>query len=72
MDRYYPDGDKTDISIVNAYTAAQMLVRVLQQCGNDLTRANVIMQAASLRDLELGMLLPGIVVNTAQGGGPPF
>ena len=72
MDRYYPDGDKTDISIVNAYTAAQLLVRVLQQCGNDLTRANVMMQAARLRELEFGMLLPGIVVNTAPNDFAPI
>ena len=72
MNRYYPDGDKTDIGIVNVYTAAQMLVRVLQQWGNDLTRANVMTQAASLRGLELGMLLPGIVVNAASDDFAPI
>jgi branched-chain amino acid transport system substrate-binding protein len=38
---------------------------VLKQCGDDLTRANVMRQAANLKDLELGMLLPGIKINTA-------
>jgi branched-chain amino acid transport system substrate-binding protein len=65
MDRYFPAGDRTDINIVNAYTAAQLVVRVLQQCGNDLERTNIMRQAASLRNVELPMLLPGIVVNTA-------
>jgi branched-chain amino acid transport system substrate-binding protein len=43
---------------------AQTLVQVLKQCGNDLSRANVMKQAASLKDFELPMLLPGIKINT--------
>ena len=46
------------------YTVAQGLVQVLKQCGDDLTRENVMKQAASMKDLELGGLLPGIKVNT--------
>ncbi len=44
------------------------MVQVLKQCGDDLTRENVMKQAASLKDLELGMLLPGIKINTSADG----
>ena len=44
---------------------AQTLVQVLKQCGDDLTRENVMKQAANLKNLELGMLLPGIKINTS-------
>ena len=47
-----------------AYTVAQGLVHVLKACGDNLTRENVMKQAASIKDLELGGLLPGIKVNT--------
>jgi len=65
MDKYFPDGDKTSSFTVYGYTVAQTLVQVLKQCGDDLTRANVMKQAASLSNLELGMLLPGIKINTS-------
>jgi branched-chain amino acid transport system substrate-binding protein len=64
MDKYFPDGDKTASSTVTGYSQAQTLVQVLKQCGDDLTRENVMRQAANLRDLKLGMLRPGIAVNT--------
>jgi branched-chain amino acid transport system substrate-binding protein len=47
------------------YTVAQGLVHVLKACGDNLTRENVMKQAAGIRDLELGGLLPGIKVNTS-------
>ena len=47
------------------YTVAQGIVHVLKQCGDNLTRENVMKQAANIKDLELGGLLPGIKVNTA-------
>ena len=56
MDKYYPDGDKASSFTVYGYLVAQTLVQVLKQCGDDLTRANVMKQAASLKDVELGML----------------
>jgi len=65
MDKYLPEGDKANNSHVSGYTIAQLTVRVLTACGDDLTRANVMKQAASLKDVELGMLLPGIKVNTS-------
>ena len=65
MDSYYPDGDRSDGNTVYGYLAAQTLVQVLKQCGDDLTRENVMKQAANLRDLKLDMLLPGIAINTS-------
>jgi branched-chain amino acid transport system substrate-binding protein len=65
MDKYYPDGDKTNSFVVEGYIAAQALVQVLQQCGDDLTREHIMNQAANLHALALPMLLPGITVNTS-------
>ena len=64
MARYYPEGDKTNVFTVYGYSVAQTLVEVLGQCGDDLTRENVMRQAASLRGLQLPMVLPGIAINT--------
>jgi len=64
MNEYYPYGDKTDNQTVYGYSMAQTTVQVLKQCGDDLTRENVMTQAANLH-LRLPMLLPGIVVNTS-------
>jgi len=66
MDKYFAEGDKTSSFTVYGYTAAQTLVQVLKQCGDNLTHANVMKQAAALKDLELGMLLPGIKINTSE------
>jgi branched-chain amino acid transport system substrate-binding protein len=65
MDKYYPEGDKTSAFTVYGYSVAQTLIQVLKQCGDDLSRANVMRQAANLHDLQVGMLLPGITVNTS-------
>ena len=65
MDKYYPDGNKADRSTVYGYVVAQTLAQALKQCGDDLTRENVMKQAANLKDLKLDMLLPGISVNTS-------
>ena len=64
MDRYYPSGDKGSNAALYGYAAAETLVQVLQQCGDDLSRENVMRQAASLRDYEPSGLLPGIKINT--------
>jgi branched-chain amino acid transport system substrate-binding protein len=64
MDKYYPAGDKKDPFNVFGYSVTQTLVHVLKQCGDNLTRENVMKQAASIKGLELPMLLPGIKVNT--------
>jgi branched-chain amino acid transport system substrate-binding protein len=65
MDKYYPDGDKASSFTVYGYTVAQTLVQALKQCGDDLTHANVMKQAANLKKLSLPMLLPGIEINTS-------
>jgi ABC-type branched-subunit amino acid transport system substrate-binding protein len=65
MDKYYPEGDKTNSSNVSGYVTASLLVQVLKQCGDNLTRENVMKQTANLKDFELDMLLPGIKVNTS-------
>ncbi|HEV2546506.1 MAG TPA: ABC transporter substrate-binding protein [Stellaceae bacterium] len=63
MKKYYPDGDLADGFNVYAYNVAQGLVQVLKQCGDDLSRENIMKQAANL-NMELPMLLPGVKVST--------
>jgi branched-chain amino acid transport system substrate-binding protein len=65
MNEWYPEGDKNDALNVFGPTVAATIVHVLKACGDELTRANVMKQAASLRELSLPMLLPGITVNTS-------
>ncbi len=65
MTKYFPEGDKTDGGTVVGYGVAQTLVQVLKNCGDDLTRANVMKQAASLKDFRTEVLLPGIKINTS-------
>ena len=65
LEKYYPEGNRIDNSVVYGYGAAQTLVKVLQMCGDDLTRANVMKQAASLKDFAPETLLPGIKMNTS-------
>ncbi|HEX7967726.1 MAG TPA: ABC transporter substrate-binding protein [Stellaceae bacterium] len=66
MRKYYTDGNLGDSFNVYGYLVAQTLVQVLKQCGDDLSRENIMRQAANL-DLELPMLLPGIKIHTAPG-----
>nr|WP_146992382.1 ABC transporter substrate-binding protein [Bradyrhizobium macuxiense] len=72
LDGYFPGADRSDTLIVNGYNTAQALVYLLRQCGDDLTRENVMRQAAHLTDVELGMLLPGIRLNTSPGDFAPI
>jgi branched-chain amino acid transport system substrate-binding protein len=65
LDRYYRDANRADVSVIYAYAVAQTLEYVLRACGDDLTRENVMKQAANMRDLELDGLLPGIKINTS-------
>ena len=64
MAAYYPEGNRIDTFTAYGYLVAQTMVQVLRQCGDDLTRENVMRQAASIKELELGLLLPGIRINT--------
>ena len=63
--KYFPEGNRVDASVMYGYTVAQGLVHVLKACGDNLTRENIMKQAASIRGLELGGLLPGIKVQTS-------
>jgi branched-chain amino acid transport system substrate-binding protein len=65
MKKYYPGGSLADVNNVYGYSAAQTLVEVLKASGDNLTRENVMKQAASIHDLKLPMLLPGISVSTS-------
>jgi ABC-type branched-subunit amino acid transport system substrate-binding protein len=64
MDKYYPEGDKMNTINTYGYSTAQLLVQVLKQCGDNLTRENVMKQAASLKDVVLDLGLPGMKINT--------
>ena len=65
MGRYYREGDPKDASNLYGYLASQMMVQILKQCGNDLTRENVMKQAANLKNLKLPLLYPGMSINTS-------
>jgi branched-chain amino acid transport system substrate-binding protein len=61
----FPEGDKLNNSVVVGFGVAQTLVQVLKQCGDDLTRENVMRQAANLKNYRTEVLLPGITINTS-------
>jgi ABC-type branched-subunit amino acid transport system substrate-binding protein len=61
----FPEGNKLDASVVVGYGVVQTVVQVLKQCGDNLTRENIMKQAASLKDFRTEMLLPGIMINTS-------
>jgi branched-chain amino acid transport system substrate-binding protein len=65
LQKWYPDANRIDGSVGYGMMLAQTLVQVLKQCGDELTRENVMKQAANLKDFELGLLLPGIKINTS-------
>jgi branched-chain amino acid transport system substrate-binding protein len=70
--QYEPKANKLDAGVVYGYAAAQTMMKVLQMCGDDLTRENVMRQAASLKDFEPDTLLPGIKINTAPDDFAPI
>jgi branched-chain amino acid transport system substrate-binding protein len=72
MKKYYPDGALDDQGNAYGYTVAQTLVQTLKQCGNDLSRENILKQAANLKNLELPLLLPGIKINTSATDHAPI
>lgn len=72
LQKYYPEADRTDSNVVQAYLVSQLMVQVLKQSGDNLTRKNVMDQAANVTDLKLGMLLPGISVNTSPTNFSPI
>jgi branched-chain amino acid transport system substrate-binding protein len=72
MKKYYPDGDLIDALNFNGWAVAQTMVQVLKQCGDNLTRENVMKQAASLKDFVLSAALPGIKINTSASDFAPL
>jgi branched-chain amino acid transport system substrate-binding protein len=72
MDRYMPGGDRSDSSHIYGYSVARTMVQVLRQCGEDLTRENIMRQAADLKNFEPGLLVPGIAINTSPADFAPI
>ena len=63
MAKYYPEGDKDSLFNTYGYSTTQLLIHVLKQCGDDLTRENVMNQATSLKNVKLDLSLPGMSGN---------
>lgn len=72
IQRYNPGGDKDDSAALYGYSSAETLVQVLKQCGDDLSRENVMKQAAALKAYQGSMLLPGITISTGLGDFRPI
>ena len=72
MKKYYPAGDLNDISNMYGYTVARTLEQVLKQCGDNLTRENVMKQAASMKGQYIDTLLPGITITTSDNDYAPI
>ncbi|MEA2830488.1 MAG: branched-chain amino acid transport system substrate-binding protein, partial [Bradyrhizobium sp.] len=70
--RDFPEGNKLDASVVVGYSVSQTLVEVLKMCGDNLTRENIMKQAANLKNLRTEMLLPGITINTSPTNFAPI
>src|SRR5882762_3253583 len=65
LTKYFPEGNREDLLLVTGYNVAQTIVHVLKECGDDLTRANIMNHAASIENLQLEGLLPGVTINTS-------
>ena len=72
LKKYYPEANSADSSNLYGYSVSQTLVQVLKQCGDNLTRENIMKQAANLRDLQLPLARPGIRINTSPSDFHPF
>ena len=72
LQKYLPDVNRVDSSALTGYNFAQTMVEVLKRCGDDLTRENVMKQAASIKGLELGGLLPGVKITTGPDDFQPI
>jgi len=71
LDKYYPEANRSDANVIYGYAVAQTMVHVLKQCGDNLTRENVMKQAASLHDFTVAGLLPGVKINTSASDFAP-
>jgi branched-chain amino acid transport system substrate-binding protein len=65
LDKHYPDADRSNSQVIYGYGAAQTLTKILEMCGDDLTRANIMKQAANLKDFTPDTVLPGVRINTS-------
>src|SRR3984957_7222907 len=65
LEKYFPDANKLDGSVVYGYGAAQTMAKVIEMCGDNLTRENIMKQAASLKNFTPDTLLPGVKINTS-------
>ena len=65
LEKDFPEGNKLDASVVVGFGVTQTLIQVLKQCGDNLTRENIMKQAANLKDFRTEVLLPGIKINTS-------
>lgn len=72
IDKYMRGGNVSDAAMAHGYDAAQTLVRVLKQCGNDLSRENILRQATNLKDFETDLVLPGVNINTSPDNYRPL
>jgi branched-chain amino acid transport system substrate-binding protein len=72
LEKDFPEGNKLDASIVVGYGVTQTMLQVLKQCGDNLTRENIMKQAANLKDFRTEMLLPGIKINTGPDDFAPI
>jgi branched-chain amino acid transport system substrate-binding protein len=72
MTEHYASGDRDDSGVVYGYAAAQTMVEVLKRCSDDLSRENIMRQAASLKDYRAPMMLPGITISTDAGNFRPI
>src|SRR5712691_11367664 len=72
MKKYYPEGALDDQANAYAYNVAILVAHTIKQCGNDLSRANIMKQAASIKNIELPLLLPGVKVNTSPEDHAPI
>ena len=70
--KYMSPAEFADVNAAYGFSAAATMVQVLKQCGNDLSRDNIMKQTANLKDLELSLLLPGIKVNTSPTNYSPI
>jgi branched-chain amino acid transport system substrate-binding protein len=72
MKKYYPEGNMADVFNLYGYTVAATLHQVLKQAGNELTRENIMRQAASMKDFRIDTLLPRIFINTSRDDYAPL
>jgi branched-chain amino acid transport system substrate-binding protein len=69
---WIPEADPDDSGAATGYNVASLLAYILRQCGDDLTRENILKVATTLKEVDLPMLLPGIRINTSPTNYQPF